>query len=128
VIFPLVAVVLVGEGVADVGAAVGDGDGEGDGDGDGGPVVGAAVVASAVVGALVAPAGRVGRLGTETVTSWLAIALLSAPPALLAAPHPAARNAAATIPAAGIISPSCRRLDIAIIFWLVGSRVFTRHG
>src|SRR5215470_12123453 len=106
---------LVGEGAADVSSAVGDGEGDGDGDGDGG-----AVVTSGVGGALVS-AADVGRPGGEMVTSALAAALLTAP-------QPAIRNAAANKAAARITKPFQRPFDITVILGLAGSRVFTRAG
>jgi hypothetical protein len=111
--------VLVGEGAADVSSAAGEGDGDGDGEMDGG-----AVVTSGVGGALVA--GRVGRLGGETVMPWLAATLAIA--SLAAPPHPATRKAAAKIPAARISEPRHLRLDIVPIFWPPASAGFPRHG
>jgi hypothetical protein len=119
---------LVGEGVADACSAVGEGDGDGDGDGDGGGAeVGAAVVASGVVGALVGESGpAVGRLGGETVTPWLAAALAIA--FLTAPPHPATKNAAAKSPAARITKPLHLRWDIPVIVWPPCGAGFPRQG
>jgi hypothetical protein len=119
---------LVGDGVADVVAAVGDGDGDGEGEGDGGAAeVGGAVVTCGVVGALVGLSGpAVGRLGGEMVTPWLAATLAIA--FLTAPPHPATRNAAAKTPAASINGLVHLRLDITVILWLTGGTCFPRQG
>jgi len=122
---PLAAGVVVGEGAADVVSAAGDGDGEGDGDGDGGAVVTSGV---GVGGALVASAGRVGRLGGEIVMPALAAALFAAPAALFTALHPAVKEATARMPATRINKPFRRRLDTTVIFWPAGRLVFTRRG